>query len=150
MKLIFLLLLLPSLSYSQGTYVGLTVGTKNEYYIRSSYENNGDWIQQEYSLLLGNKAVFIQAKMGFGFMGKRFKGYVYMPFLNYNVFEHKYNTPAGVEIFYRMDIDKNKRRKTIFSSSINFDIYTDYIIPSLRLNVGFAKVKKNKFKHTYH
>ena len=65
----------------------------------------------------------VQIKVGLGVVRKNWSAYAYMPYLNYNIEARGYNTPLSFEGFWKNKI------------SLNFDIYKDFIIPSIRFKI---------------
>lgn len=123
--------------YSQtGLFIGPSIGDYNEKFIRVQFDQQYKWIRQEYSLQVDYKGRLVgQAKMGFGIYTKRWDVYGYLPFMNFEIFNERYNTPMGVEFFFK----KRKYSKKWYDQSwfpylsMNFDIYKDKFLPILRI-----------------
>lgn len=123
-----ILLFLSSLCYSQVTHSvkitgGTTWGTHDEVYYRVACNVTEDYIILQTAYLTNFDEHYLQAKLGFGIVKPKWRLYAYLPYLNYSITESGYNTPMCFEFFYGNNF------------SINWDIYSDYIVPSLRFHV---------------
>lgn len=139
-------LLVSSLSYGQykpsdhSTFATLSVGSRGENYIRIEHDIRDDWVMAQTAILAGPEGAGFQFKVGacktfvFGGYEKShiFRWYLYFPYLNWSFTKGGYNTPFCTEIFYG-------RRQ--FQGSVNFDIYKNAVIPSVRFRCRLVKFK---------
>ncbi len=121
-NLVFLLVFTPFLLKSQ-VYLGFSKGTHNQNYLRIHIEQKVSFTRIEVSYLTDFNEQYIQVKEGFGGEIGKWGFYGYIPFMNFSVKERKFNTPFSFEVFYSD------------YASLNFDIYKDVTIPSIRIKI---------------
>lgn len=129
--------------YSQNALlVGTTFGPENHNFLRLEIDQHWKFIRQEYAIQLNNKGqIYIQSKMGIGLNGKRIQLFGYWPFMNFELFKERFNTPMGIELL----VKKRKRGDLVFDKpwfpyiTLNCDIYKDRVVPMIRLKYAIIK-----------
>ena len=119
---------------NHATFVGVSVGTNLENYVRIEHDVRDHFMILQASLYAGPEDYGIQYKMGAGYVGDKWRIYGYMPYFNYSLKDHGYNTPFSVEAFFHEDS---------FQASLNLDIYTAgvVLVPSVRIRYRIFKFK---------
>lgn len=117
-------------------YVGLSIGTLGENYLRWEHSVTDRNVILQASLQVGPSGVNLQYKLGIGYAPKesKIRAYVFLPYFNLSLAKRGYNTPFCSEIF----LDYKR-----WQASLNLDIYTlgTTVIPSIR-----AKYRIFKFR----
>lgn len=114
-------------------YINLSPGVdiKGSWFARAEYDIIGSWCIIQGSIFTGTYSG-INMKIGFDptfrnhdNLSHKWRWYVYLPYMNYNIRESKYNTPFCTELFYSINKD--------FQVSMNVDIYRNDVVPTIKL-----------------
>lgn len=134
--LIFILLLTPLFAqhcnkFCVRTYIGTSLGTQDQNYVRSGIEFTQEYVILQAGLQTNFQEVYFQAKLGFGIVRPDWKLYAYIPYFNYKIGDG-YNSPMCFEFFFKKYL------------SFNWDIYKDISIPSIRVTIPISEKYPNR------
>lgn len=148
MRILFIaFLLFPILLQSQvenKIFIGAGIGTHNYSQVRIDAEQH--LVDGKYIMNLGFATDLndhlIQLRIGFRLFkipSWKTRFYLYMPpYMNFNIRERRYNTPFCVELMKDWRIGN----KFTLYSSINTDIFSDHVVPQVRVRMKVVSWKR--------